>query len=124
MDDEDQIVVLTIRCIDMAPSSDDVKKAPCSTCGEMTWLSSSWKGKKIDKIICSECFYKSKEYKNGDYSASVTEECLEGAKDWVRRNLNLENLTDKEIKAGIVEVMEGEIRKEIKIIEKGNKLSG
>ena len=123
MNDEDQVVVLTMRCIDMAPSIDNIEKVPCSECGEMTWLSGSWKGKKIDKIVCIKCFYKSKEYKSGDYTASVTEECLEEAKDYAKRNLNIEKLTDKEIKTEIVVTVEEEIGKEIKIIQKGNKLS-
>ena len=121
MDDEDQVVVLTMRCINMAPSSHDVEKVPCAECGEMTWLSSSWKEKKIDKIVCMECFYKSKEYKSGDYTANITEECIEEAIDWARRNLNIKK-TDEEIKTEIVEIVEGEIRKEIKIIQKGSKL--
>lgn len=122
MNDEDQVVVLTMRCIDMAPSSRDVDKALCSECGEMTWLSCSWKGKKIDKIVCTECFYNSKEYKSGDYSASVTEECLEESKDWARRHLNIKK-TDEEIKTQMIEIVEDKIGKEIKIIQKGDKLS-
>lgn len=123
MNDEDQVVVIAVRCIDMAPYSHDIiGKVSCSECGEMTWLSSSWKGKKIDKIICMKCFYKSKEYKSGDYAACVTEECLEDAKDWARRNLNTKK-TDEEIKAKMVEIVEGEIGKELKIVRKGDKLS-
>jgi len=122
MDGEDQVIVLTMRCIDMAPSSYDLEKRPCAECGEMTWLSGSWRGKKVDKIVCTECFYKSKEYKNGDYTANVTEECLEDAKNWARRNLSTKK-TDEEIKARMIEIMENKTGKKLKIIPKGEKLN-
>lgn len=120
MSNEDQIIVITMRCINMAPSSYDIEKVPCSECGEMTWLSSSWKGKKIDKITCTECFYKSEEYKSGNYTANVTEECLEDAKNWARRNLNIKK-TDEEIKTEMMNVMKKKIGKKINIIGKENK---
>lgn len=122
MDDEDQVIVITMRCADMAPSSYDLEKRLCEDCGEMTWLSSSWKGKKIDKIVCTKCFYNSKEYKSGDYTANVTEECLEDAKNWARRNLHTKK-TDKEIKTRMVEIMENKVGKKLKIIPKGEKLT-
>jgi len=119
---EDQIIVITVKCVDMAHPSYDSEKRPCEDCGEMTWLSSSWKEKKIDKIICTECFYNSKEYKSGDYSANVTEECLEDAKNWARRNLGIKK-TDQEIKTRMVETIENKMGKKLKIIPKGDRLN-
>lgn len=121
MDNKDQIAVITMRCINMAPSGCDVEKRPCTKCGEMTWLSSSWKGKKIDKIICAECFYKSNEYKGDDHSVNVTEECLEEAKNWAKSRLNIKK-TDEEIKSEMMKIMEDKIGKKLTITRKEDRL--
>lgn len=116
--DKDQMIVITTRCIDMAPPDHDVKKEKCQECGEMVWLSSQWNGKKIDKIICAVCFHESKEYESGDYIASVTDECLEDAKDWVRRNLNVGAIDDNEIRKKMIEVVESSIGKKLNVVRK------
>lgn len=112
---KDQIVVVTVRCMDMTAYYDDVDKIPCSECGEMTWLSSSWKGKKIDKIVCGHCFENGK-YKNTDYSANVTEECLNGATKRIRELYGLTE-TDKELRKRAIDIMEKQIGKKINIVK-------
>ena len=74
--EDDRKVVITMRCIDMASPTSNVDKVPCSECGEMTWLSPSFRKMKVDKIICNPCFEK---YKDKDYHARVTEECINDA---------------------------------------------
>ena len=76
---DDQKVVITMRCIDMASLTSDIDKVPCAECGEMTWLSISFRKMKVDKIICERCFFKSEKRKDEDYCACVTEECLNDA---------------------------------------------
>lgn len=56
MIDKEEIIVVTKRCIDMAAHCENIDKIKCSKCGEMTWLSISWRGKKIDRAICQHCF--------------------------------------------------------------------
>ena len=77
--EDDQKVVITMRCIDMASPTSDVDKIPCSECGEMTWLSTSFRKMKVDKIICNPCFLKSERPEKEDYCICVTEECLDEA---------------------------------------------
>jgi hypothetical protein len=115
MKKKDEIVVVTMRCIDMAASRSDVDKIRCAECGEMTWLSISWRGKKIDRIICESCF-KNRKYKNSDYSACVTEECLEEAVESVRDNYG-ETTPDKDIKKRMIKIVEEKLGKKVKIIK-------
>lgn len=115
MDNKDEIIVITMRCIDMAASCDDIDKMQCAECGEMTWLSASWRGKKIDKIICKSCFEKEK-YLDGDYSANVTEECLDDAIKFVREHYGVAK-TDKEIRERMVKIVERKLGKKINIIK-------
>lgn len=110
----DKIVVVTKRCIDISSYDSDVDKRPCSECGEITWLSNSWRGKKIDRIICDQCFFKSKEYEKGDYIPSATEECLEQAVQWVRDHFDTKE-TDEEIKEKIIKTVESKIGKKIEL---------
>jgi hypothetical protein len=113
MEDKEEIIVITARCIDMAAFCDDSDKMPCIDCGEMTWLSSSWRGKKIDKIICEHCLVK---YSDEDSSASVTEECLNNAIKFLReRFYTIE--TDQEITERTMKIMEKKFGKKINIIK-------
>jgi predicted RNA-binding Zn-ribbon protein involved in translation (DUF1610 family) len=109
--DEDQKVLVTMRCIDMVSPSSDVDKVPCSECGEMTWLSASSRNIKFDKIICDSCMIKSGKYKYEDYYACVTEECINDA---------LELLGGRGIKTTkeeMVRMMEEKIGKRLKIVK-------
>ena len=101
---KDEIVVVTMRCIDMAASCSDIDKIKCSVCGETTWLSSSWRGKKIDRAVCEPCFEKGKCI-NGDYTACVTKSCLNDALKQLKSSCNIKG-TDKDIKKRMMEHME------------------
>lgn len=114
IDNKDDAVI-TVRCIDMAPY-DGVEKRLCSRCGEMTWLSNHWEGKRIDNIICEKCFYNSEEYDKKDFSTKVTKECLESAISTIKRRCNLTD-TDEEIKDKLMRIFEKKIGKKIEIIE-------
>lgn len=115
MKDKDKIIVITARCMDMTAYYDDMDKMPCSECGEMTWLSSSWRGRKIDKIVCGHCF-EGEKYKKGDYSANVTEECLNNAIKTIKEHYGRKE-TDKELKKQAIEILERQIGKKINIIK-------
>ena len=108
-----KIIVVTARCIDMAASCEDIDRVPCTECGEITWLSSSWRGKKIDKIVCGACFEKGK-YKNKDHSVNVTEECLNDAAKFVKENYG-RSRSDKEVKKIMMDIMEKRIGRKINI---------
>lgn len=116
IDEKDEVAVITVRIIDMASPSDDTEKRLCSLCGEMTWLSNNWKGKKIDKIICEKCFYYSEEYKKKEINPKVTEECLESAIKKIRRLYDLKE-TDEEIKDRLMIEFEKKIGKKIEILK-------
>ena len=45
MSDDEKILVVTMRCIDIAASCSDIDKIKCGECGEMTWLSIYWRRK-------------------------------------------------------------------------------
>jgi predicted RNA-binding Zn-ribbon protein involved in translation (DUF1610 family) len=110
--EEDQKVLVTMRCIDMVSPTSDVDKVPCSECGEMTWLSAASRKIKFDKIICDPCMFKSGKYKDEDYCACVTEECINDA---------LELLGGRGIKTTreeMVKKMEDKIGKRLKIVKK------
>lgn len=110
--EKDENVVITMRCIDMSSPTSDIDKVPCSECGEITWISTSFRGKKIDKIICEKCFFKSGKHKDKDYYACVTEECLNDAFTVLEsRGIN----TTKE---EMVRRMEEKIGKKLKIVRK------
>lgn len=109
--EEDQKVIVTMRCIDMASPTSDVDKVPCSECGEMTWLSASSRKMKFDKIICDPCFFKSGKYKDEDYHAYVTEECLNDA------FTTLESHGVMATKEEMVRKIEEKIGKKIKIVK-------
>jgi hypothetical protein len=101
---KEEIVVVTMRCIDMAASCSDIDKIKCSVCGETTWLSSSWRGKHIDRAVCEHCFAKEK-YTHRDYTACVTKSCLSDALKHLKSSCNLKG-TDKDIKKRMMEYME------------------
>lgn len=108
VDEEDIIVVMTIRCIDMAAHIDNVDRKPCSECGEMTWISKSFRGKNIDKIVCQTC--SDKIYgKDKEYSLCTTQECLDEAFKWTKQHG-----TDT-TKEEMIRNMEDKIGKSIKI---------
>jgi hypothetical protein len=115
MGDKEEIIVVTMRCIDMAASCSDVDKIKCAECGEMTWLSSSWRGKKIDKAVCEHCFEKEK-YKNGDYSAYVTEACINYALEQIKEFCSQEG-TDEDIKKRMIKYMEHKMGVKITITD-------
>lgn len=118
MEAKDEIVVITVRCIDMASPRNDSDKIKCDICGEMTWVSHSWRGKKIDKIICENCFYNSEEFKKDEFKANVTSKSLQEYTDWARRYYHISSfITDEEIKNDILRRFEMKIGKKIKIIE-------
>lgn len=106
--EEDIIVVMTVRCIDMAATTENIDKRPCTECGEMTWISTSFRGKKIDKIVCQPCY--NKIYgKDKEYIACTTQECIDEAFEWaIQHGIN----TTKE---EMIMNMEDKIGKSIKI---------
>lgn len=78
-EDNDANIVVTMRCMDVVPYT-DVDKRKCDDCGEMTWISSSFRDRKVDKVICSVCIEKYIEgYNDEDCDMLVTEKCLEDA---------------------------------------------
>src|SRR3990167_1424555 len=109
--EEDQEIIVTMRCIDMASPTSDVDKVPCSECGEMTWLSVSGRKMKFDKIICESCFFKSGKHKDGDYHAYVTNECLNEA------FTTLESRGIRTTKEEMIRRMEEKIGKKVKIVK-------
>ena len=116
MKDKEEIIVVTARCTDVAASCGDIDKVPCTGCGEMTWLSNSWRGKKIDKIICVHCFKNSEKYKGSDCSANVTERCISDAVEWAKKN-HCPERTRKEIREEMIRIMEEKMGRKIKIVE-------
>lgn len=103
-----EIVVVTMRCIDMASPGYDVDKVPCAECGEITWLSRDFRGQKIDKILCLPCF----EGKHGD------DECVALAKEQsIESAISL--LNDRGIRATkeeLIKVVEEKLGKKITIV--------
>lgn len=114
-EEKEEIIVITARCIDMVAHADKIDKIPCSECGEMTWLSISWRGRQIDKILCEHCFEK-KEFQISDYNANITETCLKDAIKGARKYFGSKK-TDKEIKEEMMKIMEKKIGKKINIIK-------
>ncbi len=113
MKDDDEIIVVTARIIDTVAYFDDIDKRPCEKCGEMTWLSTNWRGRKIDKIICYHCF---KKENNKEKDFAVTEACIKDAVNVVKE-LNHMKETKKEIRKKLIKVMEEELGKKIDVIK-------
>lgn len=108
---EDERLVITVRCIDMATPKTEVDKIPCSECGEMTWISTSFRGKKIDRAVCEPCFFGNDRYKNENYFACVTQECIDEAFAWaIRSGYNV-------TKEHMIKKMEDKIGKKIKVVK-------
>lgn len=112
--EKDQSIVITMRCIDMVPRTSNIDKVPCSECNEMTWISTSFRDKKVDKIICEHCFLKSGRHKDEDYHACVTEECI------IEALSQLENSGLKTTRKEMVKKMEKKIGKKIIVIKQKN----
>ena len=119
-EETDETIIITVRCIDMASPRSDSDKIKCDMCGEMTWIShswKSWKGKKIDKVICEKCFYNSEQFKNNKFGAGITSENLQEYVDWAREYYNIPSfITDKEIKDDILRKFGKKIGKKINIM--------
>lgn len=111
IEEEDTQVVVTIRCIDMASPISNVDKVPCSECGEMTWVSVSFRNKKIDKVVCEPCFFKNDIYKHKDSHACVTEECLNEAFNWAKQS------GYKVTKEDMIKNMEEKIGKKLTVVK-------
>lgn len=114
MDNKDRIIIVTARCIDTVAFEYDVDKRPCSYCGEMTWVSRSWREKRIDKIVCGMCFTKEK-YQEKDFSANVTEETVNDTIKLVKERYS-PNMTEEEIMERMMKVVEKEIGRKINIV--------
>jgi len=110
--EQDESVVITMRCIDMSSPTSEVDKVHCSECGEITWISTSFRGHKIDKIICEKCFFESGKHKEEDYCPCVTEECLNDA------FIALESRGIMTTKEEMIRRMEEKIGKKLKIVER------
>jgi len=112
---EDEIIVVTMRCIDSVAHFKDIDKVECGICGEMTWLSANWRGRKIDRIICKHCYDEGK-YKDDDNTTNVTEACINDAVKLVREYYNIQG-TDEEIRKRMIEVMERKTGEKINIVK-------
>ena len=117
--DEDKIIVITMRCIDSVAHFADIDRVECGICGEMTWLSANWRGRKIDKIVCKHCFEEGK-YKDDDDdeddSFNTTDVCLNDAIKLLRERYDVKG-TDEEIRKRLIETMEEEIGQKINIVK-------
>ncbi len=71
---EDEIAVVTVRVIDHANPLPGTWTIPCDDCGELTWISDTWKNKKINRVVCKHCFLTKYMYK--DHIPCVTEEII------------------------------------------------
>jgi len=120
-EEKEETIVVTARCIDMTASSIDIDIMKCTECGEETWLSTSWREKKIDKIICKHCF--DKNYMDRDYSVNITEECLNEVIKFARERLSIIR-PEKEIRKELIDMIQEKLGKQINIIEDYNKKGG
>ena len=109
--EDEEVIVVTARCSDIAPHFEDIDQIPCSKCGEMTWLSNSWRGKRIDKIICEPCFENEK-YEDNDYSFRVTEKCLDDAIEVIHSHYDKKGSYDS-IRKKIIDKMERRLGRQI-----------
>lgn len=109
--EDDQNVVVTMRCTDIKSPAYGSVKVPCSECGEITWLSTSSRNIKFDKIICQQCFYKDKKYKDEECRVCVTEECINDVL------ISLERLGIKTTKEDMIKKMEEKIGKKLVVTE-------
>jgi hypothetical protein len=107
--EKDETVLVTVRCIDMAAPTSEVDRKACSECGEMTWVSFSSRNQKFDKILCEPCFFKSDKFKDKDFTAHVTEKCLNSALEI------LENRGIRTTKEEMVKNLESNIGKKLEI---------
>jgi hypothetical protein len=114
-EEKEEIIVVTMRCINMAASCSDIDKIKCAECGEMTWLSSSWRGKRIDKAVCEQCF-EIERYKKRDYSTCVTKSCLNDALEQVKDTCIIRG-TDEDIKKRMVSYIEKKMGVKITITD-------
>lgn len=106
MEKKDKTIVVTMRCIDMVYPTANIDKVKCNKCGEMTWISQSFRGKNIDEIICEKCFF---EYGNNeDFCAVITEACIDEAINCIE-NIYGEKYTREEM----LRTMEDKIGKKI-----------
>lgn len=72
---DDNTTVVGGRVSDIASPVPGAWTVPCDDCGELTWISSTWKDKKIDRVICKQCYLA--KYKDKNYDAFVTEETVQ-----------------------------------------------
>lgn len=108
-EEKEEMAVVTIRCIDMPVPHVDSWKRKCDICGEMTWISASWKGKQVDKVVCEPCWfanYKDRE----DYNIYITQKNLDEFLEWCERN------NKKSSKEEAIRLMELRTGKKIKIL--------
>lgn len=113
-EDIEEIVVVTMRCIDLGTAVYESDKVVCSECGEMTFISSSWRGKIISKIICKQCF--DKNYHGTKFHASITEDCLNEAVDHVIKRFGY-HMTREDIKKKMLDIVEEKLGKNIDVVE-------
>lgn len=113
--DEDEIVVVTIRCIDSVAHFDDIDKAKCGICGEMTWLSANWRGRKIDNIICKNCFDDG-EYIDEDSTTNITESCINDAVKFIKERYGMTE-KNKDIRKKMIAIVEEKLGKKINVIK-------
>lgn len=110
-EDQEESAIVTVRCTDMIRPVSDAVKVPCSDCGEIVWLSLSSRNIKFDKIICEQCFFNNEKQKDEDYSACITEDCINDAlKSLERRGVN----TTKE---ELIKKTEEKIGKKLTIVD-------
>lgn len=109
-EEENEVTVVTMRCIDMSAPHFDSWKSVCHVCGEMTWISASWKDKRIDRIVCEPCWFsKCKDREN--VNVCVTERNLNEFLEWCKRH-NKRSTREEAIK-----LMEWRTGKKIKIVK-------
>ncbi len=115
MKKKEETIVVSVRCIDTTAYDNDVDKTACAEYGEMVWLSSSWREKTVNKIICEHCFKKEK-YQKLNYSANVTEECLNNAIELIRRHFD-DKKKKKDIREEVIKIMEKKLDKKVNVIK-------
>ncbi len=115
MKKKEETIVISVRCIDATAYDDNVDKTVCTECGEMVWISPLWRGKVVDKVICEHCFKKEK-YQKLNYSANVTEECLNDAIEFIRSHFDNKK-KKKDIREEMIKMMEERLDKKINIIK-------
>ncbi len=112
--DENGISVVTIRCRDSDFVEGNSDKIVCAECGEMTYISPSWRGKNVDRVICHRCF--DSKYRDTKFDADVTEECLNNAIDYVIERFNPDMSRD-DIKKKMIKMLEERCKKNINVVK-------